>query len=91
MVYKDENHTNIINIYKLFIDKSIYNNPLFNESLWVEIQDAIILNEKYKLTLMIQRYNDIKLVCPIRYSSIKKVYKNFKLITVNDYEIIKIY
>ncbi len=91
MVYKDENHINIINIYKLF-NNSIQLDVKTN-AIWVEIQDAILVNEydTKNVSLMIQRYNDIKIVCPIHYSSIKKIYEKFKLITISDYEIIKIY
>ncbi len=91
MVYKDENHINIINIYKLFLD--IDKIDIYNYAIWVEIQDAMLVNEynKDNISLVIQRYNDIKIVCPIHYSSIKKIYEPFKLITISGYEIVKIY
>ena len=92
MVYKDENYNNIINIYNLFfnINEKIDTNT---NIIWVEIQDAILVNEytQDSMSVMIQRFNDIKIVCPIHYNSIKKIYEKFKLKTVNDYEIIKIH
>jgi len=96
MVYKDENNINIINSYRLFFKSEEEKNILLGEKmenkLWVEKIDAILLNE-YRDTdtsLLIQKYNDIKIVFPIHYNSIGKIYKDYKIPIISGYDIIRV-